>query len=187
MAAVMREKAAVVIVTATVASLIIALALASQTSSGACSTNCVPPGPSFAGGSPILGTCASGWTFATRGCLAGDFVYNITVETSSITFGEVLFHIETLNDTIYVASGSYSGFSILNAAGSVAAHYQALGGVMNMTSGWTYVAGTDSATSLTTLYTVLLDVGMTNAHGQGLSLVAVVSGPIPETGVLPLP
>jgi hypothetical protein len=191
MAGVSSKSQAVVGAIATVGTLLLVLVLVGvvpllpQEQVGICA-GC-PPGPTFVAGNPSVGICPSGGTFATRGCLAGDFVYNLTIETSTITFGEVLFHIETANNTVYAATGSYSGFSILTSTGLVAAHYQTVGGSMNMTTRWTYVAGTNATTPLTSLYTLVLDMGAKNPRGLGLSFVAMVTGAIPETAILPLP
>jgi len=141
----------------------------------------------FAVGNPIAGTCAAGGSFATRGCIAGDFVYNLTIETSSITFGEVLFHVETQNDTLYFATGPYSGFAILNSTGSLVAHYQTVGGVMNMTVGWNYVAGTTASTTLSDIYSIVVDVGTANPHGQGYDFVALGTGSFSGSASVVLP
>lgn len=146
-----------------------------------------PPGPTFVAGNPVAGKCPSGGTFATRGCIAGDFVYNLTIETSTVTFGEVRFHIETPNDTIYVATGSYSGFSLVNFTGLVVAHYEALGGVMNMTAGWNYVAGTTASTPLSDIYSIVVDVGTADPHGQGNDFVALGTGSFSGSTIVVLP
>ncbi|MGA8709991.1 MAG: hypothetical protein WB786_02025 [Thermoplasmata archaeon] len=179
-------------VAATVGTLLLILLLVGvvpllpQEQVGVCE-GCPPPGPTFVAGNPSAGTCPSGGMFDARGCVAGDFVYTLTIETSTVTFGDVRFHIETANDAIYVATGAHSGFSILNSSGSVVADYQTRGGPMNMTLTWSYTAGTNAAVPLTSLYTIDLDMGTTNPHGQGYSFIGVVSGRIPETTVLPLP
>ncbi len=186
MTAVPRGKAAVVIVVATIATLFLALFLTAQPSGGVCN-GCGIGEPPFSVGNPIAGNCPSGGTFATRGCVSGDFTYNLTIETSSIRFGEVLFHIDTADSNVYVATGPYSGFSILTLSGSLAAHYQTVGGVMNMTSGWIYVGGFSALTPLSSVYTIVVDVGTVNPHGQGLAFAAVGTGSYSWTAILTLP
>ncbi|MGP8076421.1 MAG: hypothetical protein ACLP8Y_06805 [Thermoplasmata archaeon] len=150
----------------------VALVLPQLQPGGVCS-GCGLPYLGFVEGNPVAGTCPGGGRVTTSGCLAGDYVYNLSIEGSIITFGEVLFHIDTATGTVYVASGNYSGFAILNATGSMAAHYQAESGVMNMTSGWDYANGVESSTPLTTMYNIVVDFGTINPHGQGYTFVAV--------------
>jgi hypothetical protein len=188
MTAVPRAQAVAVIVIAIAATVFLLFDLTAQSPVQSCSPNCGPPPvPPFAVGNPIAGTCPAGGSFATRGCTFGDFVYNLTIESSSITFGEVLFHIETPNGTLYVASGPYSGFAILHSTGSLVAHYQTVGGVMNMTSGWMYVPGTTASTPLSTIYSIVVDVGTADPHNQGYEFVAYGTGSFSGTAFVGLP
>lgn len=188
MTAVPRTQAVAVIVIAIAAALILLLSITAQSPTQSCGSNCGPPPlPLFVVGNPTAGICTSGSSFATRGCIAGDFVYNLSIEASSITFGEVLFHIETPYGTLYVASGPYSGFAILNSNGSLVALYQTVGGVMNMTEGWNYVAGTTTSTPLSSAYTIVVDVGTANPRHQGYEFIARGSGSFSGTAVLALP
>jgi hypothetical protein len=145
-----------------------------------------PPGPTFVVGNPSSSSCPSGGTFVTTGCSPGEFVYDLTIETSTVTFGDVLFHIETTNGTVYVATGGPAGFSMLDLRGVIVAQYSAPGGEMLMSSGWTYGAGDNATTPLTSLYTVLVDMGTTNPVGRGYSFVSEISGDIPGMSILPL-
>jgi hypothetical protein len=145
-------------------------------------------GPRFAVGNPIAGICPSGGIFPTKGCVSGDFVYNLAIETSSITFGEVLFQIEIPTGALYDAPGPYSGFVILSPNGSEVAGYQTVGGVMNMTSGWTYyLAGTTTSTPLSNIYTIIVDMGMANPDHQGYEFIARGTGSFSGTAVVALP
>jgi len=130
----------------------------------------------FIAGSPVLGACPTGVTFASGGCSAREFVYTLTVEASFATFGQVRFHVEASNETVYVAIGGPSGFSILGSTGAVVAQYPAANGVMSMKSGWSYASGTNNTTPLTSLYTVLVDMGMQNPYGQSCTFVDVSTG-----------
>ena len=146
-----------------------------------------PPGSEFAVGNPVVGVCAAGGTFATRGCVNGEFVYNLTVEASFVSFGDVLFHIETQNGTVVIATGSESGFSVLNAEGAVVAQFAAPGGEMSMNQGWTFATGTNASTPLTNLYTILVDMGTLDPLDRGYSFVATGTGTFTGTTILPLP
>jgi len=160
------------------------LPLLPQPEGGVCA-GC-PPGPTFVVGNPLSSSCPSGGTFAATGCSTGEFVYDLTIETSTVTFGDVLFHIETPNGTVYVATGGPSGFSVLNLREAIVAQYSAPGGEMSMNAGWTYATEVNATTPLTSLYTVLVDMGTTNPEGQGYSFVSEISGSIPGTSILPL-
>jgi hypothetical protein len=141
----------------------------------------------FAVGNPLAGTCPLGGSLAKTGCFSGDFVYSLTIEYSGITFGEILFHVDSANGTVCVATRGESGFSILNSAGAVAAHYRAHAGVMNMTSGWTYASGTGPSTSLGTDYPILIDVGTVDPQSQGYFFIAVGTGAFSGTSGVALP
>jgi hypothetical protein len=151
--------------------LVVTIPLLSQQTSHV--STCPCNGPLFSLGNPLAGTCPSGGTISTRGCFSGDYVNNLTVESSTMTFGAVRFYVETPNGTALIASGDHSGFAILSLAGSVVAYYETSVGVMNMTSGWIYADGVNSSTPLTTIYTVVVDMGTMNPQGQGYTLVAV--------------
>ena len=141
----------------------------------------------FAAGNPRLGVCPLGGTIATTGCFVGDFVYNLAIETADTTFGGELFHVETPNETVYIATGGESGFSILDSAGAVAAYYPAADGTMNMTSGWIYRSGASASTILGSTYTILVDMGTVDPLGQGYTFVAVGTGGSSGTAALALP
>jgi archaeal type IV pilus assembly protein PilA len=136
-----------------------------------------PIGSAFSAGAPISSKCAAGGTFATTGCLAADYVYTLTIESSTVTFGSVLFEVKTSTGTITTITGP-GGFSILPISGAPVAQFAvATGGAMAMTStGWTYTAPTGSSSSLTNLYTIVIDMGTVNPTGTGLTFVAIGTG-----------
>ncbi|MGA8604529.1 MAG: hypothetical protein WB788_05645 [Thermoplasmata archaeon] len=146
-----------------------------------------PIGPEFVVGNPAAGVCPSAGTFATTGCLAGDFVYNLTIEASTFNFGNVLFHVTSRNGTVVVATGGQPGFSILHTGGAVAADFPAPGGVLAMTSGWSYAPRTNSSTPLTSLYSILVDMGTSNPVERGYSFVEVGTGGAVGSSTLALP
>jgi hypothetical protein len=162
--------------------LVVTLPLTPQPGSCAC-----PLGPGFAAGNPVAGLCASASTFATSGCLAGDFTYHLTIESSSVTFGSVLFTVTALNGTVLTATGGAPGFSILSPNGSPAAEYLASSGAMSMTTGWTYASGTNASTPLTSLYSILIDMGTLNPAHRGYSFAVECRSPCSASGFLTLP
>jgi hypothetical protein len=141
------------------------------------------PGPTPVGGQPplIVGNpvptaCPATGSFATTGCTAGDFTYDITIEEASISFGEVAFEVTTSNGMLDRAIGGTPGFSILNSTGAPVAQSAATAGEMSMTEGWSYHGGVSGSTSLTNLCSVTVDMGTVDPRGLGYLLV-VTLGP----------
>lgn len=144
-------------------------------------------GPAFAIGNPVAGSCPSDSTFAAVGCHVGDFTFNISIGESVISFGNVLFHLETPNGSVFVATGGEPGFSVLSFEGKIAAQYSAGDGVMSMSSSWTYFSGTNASTALSVLYSILIDMGSIAPTTPGYSFVATGTGTFSGGAVLPLP
>ncbi|MGA8711246.1 MAG: hypothetical protein WB786_08500 [Thermoplasmata archaeon] len=161
--------------------LVLVLTIPWSAQPGICSC---PIGSAFSVGNPVASVCASGATFSTTGCLAGDFTYNLTIESSTVTFGSVLFHVATPSGAVYVATGGEPGFSIHGSNWAIVAQYATTGGAMAMTSGWTYFGGVNASTPLTSQDSILVDVGIVNPAHQGYLFATdciescSVSGPI---------
>jgi hypothetical protein len=141
----------------------------------------IPIGSAFSAGNPVSGLCSTGYTYAANGCTSGDFVYTLTVESSSISFASVLFEVKTATGAIYTAA-SVGGFSIMNISEIVAAQMTPASTTLAMTSAFgTYssVAGACNgancgpSTPLTSVYTIVIDMGTANPTGQGYTFVAV--------------
>jgi len=151
----------------------------------------VPIGTAFAFGNPVASTCHSGYTYATNGCSAGDYTYQLTIESSSVHFNDVLFEIRTSAGAIYTLPAGTGGFSIINITGQLAAQSSAIatGAPMNMTTTWTaYGPGISGSSSLTNIFSILLDMGTNSPSGEGLALVAFgTNGYLGTTSPLPLP
>jgi flagellin-like protein len=162
-----------------------------------------PIGGAFNAGNPILSTCAatSANTIppvaATKGgCLAGDYIYTLTVESSTISFGSALFEVKTAAGAIYTGTAG-SGFAFLNIAQQVVAIQVTGVGGMAMGSSWAanaYGPGTEcmntacsTSTSLTGIYTIVVDMGTAPPAGTGLSFVAIGTGGYSGTTSLALP
>lgn len=134
-------------------------------------------GSAFAVGDPIFSTCASGDTVPVRGCTAGDYTYTLIIESSSVTFGSVLFEVKTAGGAIYSAS-SATDFAIVTVSGTAVAYSTFPGGVaLAMVATFAEYTGTTTvATALTTLYTIVIDVGQTSTVGQGLTFDVTGTG-----------
>ncbi len=161
-----------------------------------------PIGGAFSAGSPILSTCAAGSvqttvTASTGGCFVGDYIYTLTVESSTIAFGSALFEVKTASGSIYTPAGSANdGFALLNINQKVVAE-TTTAGAMAMSNTWTNYqpatnlycngAACSVSTSLTGIYTIVIDVGTTAPSGTGLSFVAIGTGGYSGTTALSLP
>jgi flagellin-like protein len=134
-----------------------------------------PIGSAFAAGNPTASTCPVGDTYAINGCLAGHFVYTLTIESSTIAFGSIEMQVKTSGGTILTV-GAVGGFSILNTAGTVVAQ-SGSSVILSMTATFTYPGALVTAsTPLTNLYTVEIDMGATNPAGQGYTFNGLGTG-----------
>ena len=162
-----------------------------------------PIGSAFSAGAPILSTCAAGSAqtvppvaATVGGCNVGDQIYTLTVESSTISLGSALFEVKTSAGGIYTpaAGGAHDSFAVLNIANQVVA-ITVTGGAMAMSTAWAgygpsgecNAAICASSTTLTTIYTIVLDMGTSAPGGTGLSFVAIGSSGYTGTTSLGLP
>jgi hypothetical protein len=155
----------------------VALYFGAQTG-GVTSTNVggtpVPIGSVFAVRLPEALTCTSNLVTVNACVTAGDSLYEIQVETSTITFGEVLFQVQDGYSVIFVNAGIGS-FALVTAAGEAAAYsdLSTHAGLAMPTTWAYYAAGYSGGSSLTsTTLSILVDLGQTTP-ATGLYLVAV--------------
>jgi archaeal type IV pilus assembly protein PilA len=139
-----------------------------------------PIGSAFTAGNPTSSTCATGSTMVANGCLAGHFIYTLTVESSTVTMGSVVLEVKTPTGAVFVSTG-VGGFSVMTISATVCAQYaQPAAGGLAMTAAFgTYPAaqGCSSSTPLTNLYTIVIDMGAAGPYtGQGLTFVALGTG-----------
>ncbi len=140
-------------------------------------------GSAFAVGGPTSSKCPATYTYATNGCLAGDYFYNLTVETAGPNFGSVLFEVRTSGGGVYTAAG-VGGFTILTITGKVAAQMTTASATLAMTSSFsTYGASPvcngvacGPSTLFSSLYTIEVDMGTANPTGLSYQFVAIGTG-----------
>ena len=100
-----------------------------------------PIGGAFTASRPGSGFCAagSGQTLGaaaiTGGCKAGDFIYTLTIESSRVAFGNVLFKVVTTAGSSFTAGGASSSFAVLDPATDVAA-ISVTGATIAMSAKW---------------------------------------------------
>jgi len=143
------------------------------------SSTLVPIGSAFAVGNPVLGQCSAGDSFAVNGCNAGDYTYTLTIEISSVEFGNVLFTVRTASGSNYTVLPGSGGFSIVAITGEVAAQTNStqMGNTLWMSTNWfTYGPGYVPSYPLTSIDTILIDMGKANPTGLGLTFVVFGSG-----------
>jgi len=147
-----------------------------------------PIGSAFTAGNPVASQCPTGDTFAANGCLAGNYIYTLTIESSTVSFGSVLFEVKTSSGAVAATLTKAGGFSILTIGGAVAAQTSiAAASGLAMGATWTTYSTTaglcggsatcSTSSSLTNLYTVVIDMGsVTSTTGQGYTFVALGTG-----------
>ncbi|MCI4365288.1 MAG: hypothetical protein L3K10_04415 [Thermoplasmata archaeon] len=138
-------------------------------------SNSTPIGTAFGVGNPILNTCSTGSVYGANLCQGGDYVYTLTIESSTVTFGSVLFEVKSSGGVVLTAA-SAGGFSIADVSNALVTFSSPANRTMAMTSGWAYVNGTNPSTPITNLYTIVIDVGNGNPAGQGYTFQALGTG-----------
>ncbi len=159
-----------------------------------------PIGSAFSAGNPISGKCPTGNTYAlvtmtvtTYGCLAADYTYTLTVETTGANFGSVLFEVKTATGAIDTTAGA-NGFTVLT-VGSLVAAQSAASTTLAMTAVFSTfntnaVCNSNTCSTSTpwsSIYTIMIDMGTVNPVGTGLSFVAVGTGGYSGTTSVALP
>jgi len=124
----------------------------------------------------------------SNGCTAGDWEYTVVVESSTVTLDILELEVTEPGGGAFAATGSAS-FTILNVTGGVIASYVVGPGSLTMTSTWqTYLAGDSGSTPLTSVDTVVVDMGQTGpTTGQNLVLVGSASSSYSGTISFSLP
>jgi archaeal type IV pilus assembly protein PilA len=147
-----------------------------------------PIGSAFTAGNPVSSKCTAAQATAKGGiagaCVSGDWIYTLTVETSTISFASALFEVKTSAGAILSGSGGTYGFAItvvngtsatvVNglAAAAMTAVFSAYSGIAALCNG----AACTTSTSLTSIYSIVVDMGTANPAGLGYSFVAVGTG-----------
>ena len=162
-----------------------------------------PIGSAFNAGAPTLSTCTAGSAqtippvaATTGGCTAGDYIYTLTVESSTISFGSAIWEVKSASGAIYTpaAGAAHDGFAILNIAQqvvgiAVTGGAMAMGAVLSSfgPAGECNAGSCTTSSPLTTIYTIVVDMGTSNPAGTGLSFVTVGASGYSGTTALALP
>ncbi|HYA54135.1 MAG TPA: hypothetical protein VEG42_00855 [Thermoplasmata archaeon] len=147
----------------------------------------MPIGIGFAATEPRLVTCPRNSTYPTSGCFSGDYVYNLTIFDSTVTFENVEFEVTNSTGNV-VWLFSEGGFSVINETGTVQAS-STPSVHLGMTGPWnTYASWVTGSSPLTSRCDILIDMGVGNPAGAHLSFLAIgLDGYTGTTGPLPLP
>ncbi len=118
-------------------------------------------------------------------------MYSLAIESSTITFGAVLFEVRATSGTAVstVAPGGFAVLLTYDIGNPPLARFPvASGAQLVMGPGeWTYTGDTSNSTPLTSSYYVILDMGTENPEGNHYSFVASVAGESGTTTVTGLP
>jgi flagellin-like protein len=146
-------------------------------------------GGAFNAGNPIASKCTTAaQTFAANGCLTGDYEYTLTVESSSITMASIEFEVKTSAGAILTLAAGVGGFSLVNTAGAPVAQGTGNGvtanAVMAMNGPLANFAASpacnggacSSSTPITSIYTIVIDMGPANPAGLGYTFIGVGIG-----------
>jgi zinc-ribbon domain len=141
-------------------------------------------GDAFNAGNPVASVCGPGDTYASDGCVAGHYIYSLTVEFSVINFTSAEFEVKTSSGAIATATGA-GGFSLVTTSGAPGAESATESTTMAMTSPFTVFSANATAchgracttsTPLTSYYTIVIDMGTSSPSGLGYTFVAVGIG-----------
>jgi flagellin-like protein len=149
-----------------------------------------PIGSAFTAGNPVSSTVSGAGAGAA--CVAaaadtvttfvkgGDYIYTLTVESSTISMSSGLFEVKTSTGAIDALA---VGFYVVNVGGVVVACANGLTGAMttpfsvySTTATACNGAACTTSTPLTSIYTIVIDMSATNPAGSGLSFVAIGTG-----------
>jgi len=141
-----------------------------------------PIGSAFAAGNPRSGTCATGGTLATTGCIATHFYETLTIEQSTVTFGSVYFEvINAATGVAFPAPTGGGGFAVTSDTGATVAYTATITAgspmVMSSSVGFSYVSPVTSGTTLSPgIYTISIDLGTGGTTGMGIAFVVIGQG-----------
>jgi hypothetical protein len=179
----------VVVVVAVVTPILLSFLLFGAVSSVGTQPGATPIGSAFYAGDPTANACSTEQAAESACVVAGDWIYQLVVESSTVDFGSVLFEVKTAAGAIFGNTGTGS-FALVNASGAVVATSQIGPGALAMTSSWAqYANGYTPSTPLTYGYSIVVDTGQaapTTAYG--LAFVGIGTGYYSgTTGPLALP
>jgi len=158
-----------------------AVALVPPTSTQSCPV--LECGPAFFVGDPVGPELCNLSNPPPIGCFSpNDYIYTLSVETSTTEFGQVLFNVTDLNGTTINVYPT-GGFTIVNASGQeVAVFTVEAGGQLRVSeeSSWTYFTastGVSAHSFLDDEDTIVIDMGSANPGGRGYWFVPTLTVP----------
>jgi hypothetical protein len=170
----------------------------SSPSTTACpgTSHTTPIGTAWAVGNPVESTCPAARTYAAYGCLTGDYIYILSIETSTVTFSSVQFEVKTATGAVLTLAAGVGGFTVESLTGAIAAQGPATASAtLAMTGplgsyGASPICGGSAcsgSTPLTPVYTIVIDVGTANSAGLGYTFVTLGIGAYSGTTSVTLP
>jgi hypothetical protein len=148
-----------------------------------------PIGAAFAAGNPVGSTCSTQSLDLGACAASGDWIYEITIEASTVQFNSILFEVIAPTGAIFQNTGT-GEFAIVDGSGNGVATIQIGAGGLAMTTTWTHIGfGYTADSPLTSAFTIVVDTGQAApTTGMGLSFVGIGTGEYSGiTGALSLP
>ncbi|MCI4339342.1 MAG: hypothetical protein L3J68_03305 [Thermoplasmata archaeon] len=141
-----------------------------------------PLGAVFAPGDPTLSRCPANSSFASVGCGADDYGYNVFIlNVTGVQLSQVQFEVLIASGNVENGTGGL-GFSVLNVSGEIVAQFGTQDGFMSMSSGsWSYSPGINAATPLLNSDSIVIDIGPLDPLGDGYTFVAIGTNGITGT------
>jgi hypothetical protein len=131
----------------------------------------IPIAVDFDASNPQLDQCPTGSSYSTAGCHSGDYVYELLIRTSEVSFDSVLFRVINSSGST-VSLSSFGAFAIVNETGS-GLSWTNPGRDLVMNESWnSYAAGVSGSTPLTNHYSILVDMGVVDPSGSHFEFVA---------------
>ena len=132
---------------------------------------------------------------ACQGDATQEYYFNLSISSSSVTFGSVLFEVYTTATGAVYSSATHAVFAIATAASPKTPDLTwtgPTGGALLISSSWTatYGAGFSANSPLTNAYVISVDVGTTlpSATAGTLSFIVIGTGAYSgQTAAIPLP
>jgi len=120
-----------------------------------------PIGTAFAAGNPTAGTCTGPQVTAHQCAVAGNEIFTLTIEQSTVTMSSVLFEVKNPGGSAF-ANTLAAGFAIMPITGTTPNAYYAIaaGAGLAMTSQFTYTGTFSGSSPISTTFSITVDTGI---------------------------
>ena len=139
-----------------------------------------PIGTAFAAGNPTAGTCTGPQVTAHQCAVAGNEIFTLTIEQSTVTMSSILLEVKNPGGSAF-ANTLAAGFAIMPITGTTPNAYYSVapGAGLAMSSQFTYTAPFSGSSPISTTMTITVDTGIAAASwtpGAGNYFIALGIG-----------